>query len=200
MVNSLSAAVSVPKVREQHESQTGASVVISMEKVNEKRQTALSMCIWLHAGYMSTKGRIMTLRRFRMWTSGCMTVILFSAILSLQAAAVAADGNGKTMTADYERLAGKWLRPDGGYILELKEVGKDGSLKASYFNPRPINVAKAEWRRMGDRLQVFVELRDLNYPGSTYTLIYSPEKDLLEGYYFQAVQGQTYTIQFMRAK
>jgi len=141
----------------------------------------------------------MTRRRFRIWTAGFMTV-LFAAILSLQAAAVAADGSWKTITADYERLAGKWLRPDGGYILELKEIGKDWRLKASYFNPRPINVAQAEWRRMGDSLQVFIELRDVNYPGSTYTLIYSPENDCLEGYYYQAVQGQTYTIQFMRTK
>ncbi len=107
---------------------------------------------------------------------------------------------GKAVNEDYERLAGKWVRPDGGYILELKEIGKDGRLKASYFNPGPINVAQAEWRRMGDRIQVFVELRDVNYPGSTYTLIHSPEKDRLEGYYYQAVQGQTYTIQFMRTK
>lgn len=92
------------------------------------------------------------------------------------------------------------MRPDGGYSLELQEIGKDGSLKSADFNPRPINVAKAEWRRMGDRLQVFVELWDVNYPGSTYTLIYAPEKDLPEGYYFQAVQGETYTIQFMRTK
>jgi uncharacterized protein (DUF2147 family) len=148
---------------------------------------------------MSMKGRIMTRRRFRMLTQGFMA-ILFAAIFSLQSAAWAADGSGKAMTVDYERLAGKWVRPDGGYILELKEIGKDGRLKASYFNPRPINVAQAEWRRMGDRVQVFVELRDVNYPGSTYTLIYSQEKDLLEGYYFQAVQGQTYTIQFMRTK
>jgi uncharacterized protein (DUF2147 family) len=99
-----------------------------------------------------------------------------------------------------QRLIGRWVRPDGGYVLELKEIGKDGSLRAAYFNPKPINVSKAEWRRMGDRLQVFIELRDVNYPGSTYTLIYSPENDRLEGYYYQAVQGETYNIQFMRAK
>jgi len=52
-----------------------------------------------------------------------------------------------------------------------------GKLKAAYFNPRPINVAKAEWRSMAGRIQIFVELRDVNYPGSTYTLIYDPEKD-----------------------
>ncbi len=106
----------------------------------------------------------------------------------------------KQAHADYERLAGEWLRPDGGYILELKEVGKDGQLKASYFNPRPIKVSQAGWRRMEDRLQVFVELRDVNYPGSAYTLIYSPEKDRLEGYYFQAVQGETYNVGFVRTK
>jgi uncharacterized protein (DUF2147 family) len=128
-------------------------------------------------------------------------ILMWCLLLPWQAQAESVKGQEQKQShSDYERLTGKWVRPDGGYILELKEVGKDGSLKAAYFNPRQINVAKAEWRRMGDRLQVFVELRDVNYPGSTYTLIYSPEKDLLEGYYFQAVQGQTYTIQFMRAK
>jgi hypothetical protein len=109
--------------------------------------------------------------------------------------------NGQKQTrADYVRLVGTWLRPDGGYVLELKDVGPKGILKARYFNPNPINVAKAEWRRTGDRLQVFVELRDVNYPGSTYTLVYSPEKDRLEGNYYQAVQGQTYAIGFIRMK
>ena len=139
----------------------------------------------------------------RMMLKSITHVMLLALCLFLPLQALAESGKGqeqKQAHADYERLAGKWVRPDGGYILELKEVGKDGRLKASYFNPRPINVAKAEWRRMGDRLQVFIELRDVNYPGSTYTLIYSPEKDLLGGYYFQAVQGETYNIEFMRAK
>lgn len=139
----------------------------------------------------------------RLMVKSITHMVLLALCLFLPFQALAESGKGqeqKQAHADYERLAGKWVRPDGGYILELKEIGKDGRLKASYFNPRPINVAQAEWRRMGDRVQVFVELRDLNYPGSTYTLIYSPEKDLLEGYYYQAVQGQTYTIQFMRTK
>ena len=48
---------------------------------------------------------------------------------------------------DFQRLAGRWLRTDGGYVLELRDIKKDGSLKAAYFNPRPINVSRAELHR-----------------------------------------------------
>ena len=107
---------------------------------------------------------------------------------------------GEQKHADYRLLSGKWQRPDGGYILKLSDVGKDGKLRAEYFNPRSINVSKAEWRVIGDRIQVFVELRDINYPGSTYTLIYLRQKDQLEGYYYQAATGQTFEIVFVRAQ
>ena len=61
--------------------------------------------------------------------------------LSMAAAADTPQSAGKI---DEQRLLGHWVRPDGGYVLELKEIGKDGTLKAAYFNPRPINVAKAD--------------------------------------------------------
>ena len=44
------------------------------------------------------------------------------------------------------------------------------------------------------------EQRDVNYPGSTYNLQYDPETDRLKGTYFQAVERQTFEIQFVRAK
>ena len=106
----------------------------------------------------------------------------------------------KVAQAELNRMAGKWLRPDGGYVLELSDVKPEGKLKAAYFNPRPIHVAKAEWRSMAGRIQVFVELRDVNYPGSTYTLIYDAAKDRFEGYYYQAVQKQTFDVVFERTK
>jgi hypothetical protein len=99
---------------------------------------------------------------------------------------------------DPQRLVGRWVRPDGGYVLDVREVRADGSLKAAYFNPRPINVAKAEWRQKDGMLTLFVELRDVNYPGSTYTLQYDPAADRLKGTYFQAVEKQTYKIEFAR--
>ena len=97
-----------------------------------------------------------------------------------------------------DRLTGRWLRPDGGYVIEIRSAQTNGVLDAGYFNPRPINVSRAEWRRDSGRLQVFIELRDANYPGSTYTLAYVPEQDQLVGDYFQAVQQQTFYVEFIR--
>ena len=102
--------------------------------------------------------------------------------------------------SDPQRLVGRWVRPDGGYVLDVREVTKEGSVKASYFNPRPINVARAEVRRVAGALTVVVELRDVNYPGSTYTLQYDPASDRLKGAYFQAVEKQTFVVEFVRAK
>jgi len=108
--------------------------------------------------------------------------------------------NRKGTLADYKRLEGKWKRPDGGYVLELKEIDKDGTLKAAYFNPRPINVFKAEWNYKQDTINVFVELRDVNYPGSKYNLQYDPKTDSMKGTYYLAVYGETYNIEFVRMK
>ena len=102
--------------------------------------------------------------------------------------------------ADYKRLAGRWTRHDGGYVLELKDITKDGNLKASYFNPRSINVAKAELQRKDGRITLIVELRDINYPGPIYTLKYDPKGDRLIGIYFQAVERQTFDVEFQRVR
>jgi hypothetical protein len=101
---------------------------------------------------------------------------------------------------ELQRLEGRWIRPDGGYVLELGEIEKGGSVKASYFNPRQIKVFSAKWSRKGGKINLFVELRDVNYPGSKYNLQYEPESDRLKGTYFQAVEKQTFDIEFVRAK
>jgi len=114
--------------------------------------------------------------------------------------AAGVDSTQSVVKIDEQRLIGRWVRPDGGYTLELKEIKKDGTLKAAYFNPRPINVAKAELKHKDGKLTVFIELRDVNYPGSQYNLQYDPKTDRLIGTYFQAVQGETYAVEFLRAK
>ena len=56
------------------------------------------------------------------------------------------------------------------------------------------------WTNADGILNVYIELRDENYPGSNYKLNYSVEKDALAGEYFQAVEGTTYNVAFTRAK
>jgi hypothetical protein len=100
----------------------------------------------------------------------------------------------------FETLNGRWLRPDGGYVLEIRAVDANGNIDALYFNPRPINVAKAEATRDGAKLNVLVELRAPNYPGSTYTLVYDQKQDQLRGTYFQAALRQSFDVYFVRLK
>lgn len=59
-------------------------------------------------------------------------------------------------------------------------------------------IARAEARDNCGELKVFVELRDINYPGSTYNLTYDRTRDLLHGVYFHAVAGQKYDVAFKR--
>ena len=107
---------------------------------------------------------------------------------------------GPVALTDVKLLEGRWLRPDGGYVLELSNMQNDGGIKAAYFNPQPIKVYQAKWRNKKGVLTVFVELRDINYPGSKYELRYYPASGRLNGTYFQAVDKQTYAIEFVRIK
>lgn len=94
----------------------------------------------------------------------------------------------------YAVLVGEWVRPDGGYVLAVSGVAPDGTASVSYFNPRPIRVARAEAKRERGRVGLFVELRDVNYPGSTYTLGYDAATDQLRGIYYQAAQDAQYEV------
>jgi uncharacterized protein (DUF2147 family) len=100
----------------------------------------------------------------------------------------------------FQVLKGRWQRPDGGYVIEIKNIDQTGKMEAAYFNPRPINVAKADAARDGNTTKVFIELRDVNYPGSTYHLTYDPKSDQLKGTYFQAALKQTFEVEFARLK
>ena len=101
---------------------------------------------------------------------------------------------------DKNLLIGEWVRTDASYLIKIVKVNKDGTLDAQYFNPKPINVGKAKWEESHGNLEITVELRDVNYPGSTYTLSYLPDRDILAGDYFQAVQGATFYVEFARNK
>jgi hypothetical protein len=100
----------------------------------------------------------------------------------------------------YGVLLGEWTRPDGGYVLSVSQVAPDGKATVGYYNPRPIHVSRAEARREGDLVGLFVELNDVNYPGSTYTLGYDPASGQLRGIYFQAMERNQYEVVFIRRR
>jgi hypothetical protein len=100
----------------------------------------------------------------------------------------------------FDRLKGRWQRPDGGYVIDIKDIDNGGKMVAAYFNPRPINVSKAEAALDGTTLKVFIELRDVNYPGATYRLTYDPGSDQLKGVYFQPTLQQSFEVFFVRMK
>ncbi|RKY91677.1 MAG: hypothetical protein DRQ01_07355 [Ignavibacteriae bacterium] len=109
---------------------------------------------------------------------------------------VSSNGNA----ADKNLLVGDWVRTDASYLIKINKVNEDGTLESQYFNPKPINVGNANWEESHGNLKVTVELRDVNYPGSTYTLNYLADRDILAGDYYQAVQGLTFYVEFVRKK
>lgn len=100
----------------------------------------------------------------------------------------------------FQVLKGKWLRPDGGYVIDITAIDDSGKMQAAYLNPGPINVSKAQATQDGSVTKVFIELRDTGYPGSTYTLTYDPRNDRLQGIYFQAAMQQSFDVYFVRMK
>ncbi len=103
-----------------------------------------------------------------------------------------------TLPNSFDRIVGRWLRPDGGYILEIQSADTSGKLKAAYFNPRPINVSQARATQKDDKTRIFIELRDTGYPGATYNLIYNPQQDMMAGVYFQPTVNQNFDVIFVR--
>jgi hypothetical protein len=99
-------------------------------------------------------------------------------------------------TSLYGPLLGRWLRTDGDYLLDVRAVDGAGNARVDYFNPRPIHVARAEASRENDRLKLIVVLEDVGYPGSSYTLTYSPSERSLVGEYYQAAMEQTFDVTF----
>jgi hypothetical protein len=140
-----------------------------------------------------------------------IALALFSLALILGAVAVSAAGpdeaaprveaevSSSESESGFGVLPGRWVRPDGGYVITIKSVNSAGELDAAYANPNPLPFARAEATRDGETIKLFFELRAGGYNGSTYTLAYDPLNDVLKGVYFQAVAQQTFDVHFARA-
>lgn len=97
-----------------------------------------------------------------------------------------------------QRLIGRWQRPDGGYILTIKEITEAGVVTALYNNPNPIKVSRAEAVNRDGQTLMAVELRDTGYPGNYYTLKYEPDSDQLVGIYTHLGINQQFDVNFVR--
>jgi hypothetical protein len=101
---------------------------------------------------------------------------------------------------DLKELIGRWIRNDAGYIIEIKSIDAEGKMEAGYYNPRPIYVSVAKVTRENNDIKIFIELRDVGYPGSTYTLVYVPRHNVLVGFYYQATLRQNFEVLFTKMK
>jgi len=100
----------------------------------------------------------------------------------------------------FGNLIGRWRRVDGGYIIHISGINANGQMDAAYYNPKSIHVSRAAASLNDGTVSVFIELKDVGYPGSTYTLVYRPQQDILSGFYFQAAVNQTFEVVFVRAE
>lgn len=85
-----------------------------------------------------------------------------------------------------EQFEGEWTRSDGTYRMVISV--EEGTVKAEYFNPKPIHVESSTTEQVEDGIGLTIVLRDVGYDGSTYRLQYVPQYRLLIGTY--TIPGQ----------
>jgi hypothetical protein len=105
-----------------------------------------------------------------------------------------------TAEPGFNSLLSLWVRPDGGYLLAIRGVDTNGRLDAAYANPHHLLFSKAEASREDNTIKIFLELSTGGYNGSTYSLTYDPENDVLRGVYYQAVAQQRFDVYFERSR
>lgn len=125
-------------------------------------------------------------------------IVSYYIFFNMPAAETTKGSDLKPASIDKNVIIGNWIRTDAEYQIKISDIKNSGVIIAKYFNPRPINISRSEWVYSEGFLRIYVELRDENYPGSNYNLTFIPERDMLVGDYFQAVEGLTYYVEFSR--
>ncbi len=129
-----------------------------------------------------------------------MRIILPWILLAMPGCQPGTDPGDPPATVTYATLVGQWERVDGNYTIEVRSVADDGAVEAGYYNPNPVHIALAEAKFADEILTLFIELRDRGYPGCTYQLRYGADDDRLWGTYYQAAQGERYSVVFQRQR
>ncbi len=127
-------------------------------------------------------------------------IIITGLIVITAAAAGVLFLSGGQKQADYGKLVGDWGRTDGDYVIRIRGINPDGTIQVVYSNPNPIHVAVANIASENNTVKLFIELRDVGYPGSKYDLAYNTDEDILQGMYFQAQLQRSYDVVFQRMK
>jgi hypothetical protein len=127
-------------------------------------------------------------------------IFLLAALAACLALMQMAGNVASAQPFSFKVIDGEWARIDGNYTLRVRNVRSDGSADVKYFNPGSIHVAENRLDTKDGWIRLFVKLQDTGYPGSTYTLYYYFEKDVLVGTYHQAATGTTYDVVFVRKK
>lgn len=101
---------------------------------------------------------------------------------------------------DQNLIKGVWARIDGPGEINISQVMDNGLLKVTFYNPKLVNIEKAVWTNSAEVLRIYILLRDDSYPGSGFSLNYSSEKDLLVGFYYDALINESFAVTFKRVK
>ena len=131
----------------------------------------------------------------------CLIGFVISAAMICAAALAQSQPVAPTSAASlaFGVLVGRWVRVEGGYVININAVDANGKLDASYANPKPLPFSTAEATRDGNALKLFFELRAGGYGGSSYKLNYDAASDTLRGVYDQVVVKQKFDVVFKRA-
>jgi hypothetical protein len=98
------------------------------------------------------------------------------------------------------KLRGSWQRTDADYVLSLQEITADGKITATYMNPKAIHVATSYLGQRDAKFPIYIELRDIGYPGSYYVLDYDAALDVLTGVYYHMGIHRLFEVSFVRVK
>lgn len=100
--------------------------------------------------------------------------------------------------SELQKFVGRWQRDDGGYVITIRSVNPERVGKAG--SDELGSMSREDASQLSGLSNVFIELSDENYPGSTYRLYYHSSSDELVGTYFQAARQQRYPVTFQRMK
>lgn len=83
-------------------------------------------------------------------------------------------------------LVGRWSNTSGSVTLEITEIGRDGTVAASYFTTHPVRITRATARAGPSSVRVRLWLEDREFPPATLDLEWTASSGRLEGVFEQA--------------